>query len=110
MNVFDPRLIESIEKRLPEEKRRRESIEQRDIQRRKWAQMRKVTVGAQREGNICVLTRWNGHKADMQNKPGQWQMLQQKHESCWICQKHIYALVFFNPSKRQRAMPDFLVD
>lgn len=46
------------------------------------------------------MTRYNGHKQDLVGTPGQWQILTKEHEKCWICDKWIYSLVFFNPTRQ----------
>lgn len=38
-----------------------------------------------------------GHKAEMPGS-GQWQMLTEKADECWICDRHIYTLLFWSPS------------
>jgi hypothetical protein len=46
--------------------------------------------------NKLVFQRYMGHKAEMPGS-GQWQMLTEKHDHCWVCDKWIYGIVFWNP-------------
>lgn len=76
-----------------------DSVKLREINERKRAQKQKAVVTLQRDDRLCVLTRFNGHKGEMPGSPGQWQMFQGQHEECWVCDKWIFSLVFFNPAR-----------
>jgi len=47
----------------------------------------------------CIITRHLGHKSEMNNQPGQWQMLTKDKSQCWVCDKWLYALVFYSPHR-----------
>ena len=50
------------------------------------------------EKNILVISRLIGHKDDMPGS-GRWNFFQQsikETNDCWICDKQIYTLIFWN--------------
>ena len=43
-----------------------------------------------------IFTRVLGHK-DLMPGSGQWKLIKDKHEECWVCDQEVYGLVFFDP-------------
>lgn len=82
-----------------------DSIRLGEIISRKRSDQAKAIIGVQKAERTCNLTRFNGHKTEMLGSPGQWQMLMNEHENCWVCDKWTYSLVFFNPAKIQSSNP-----
>lgn len=82
-----------------------ESMILKDIENRKRHNNNKPVIGLQKAERTCILTRHNDHKHDIQGNPGQWQMLVDEHESCWVCDAWCYSLVFFNPTKPESKSP-----
>jgi hypothetical protein len=73
------------------------SIKLADINSRKKHSLRDPVLAATDE-QLCVLTRYNGHENDLLNQPGRWRILQpnNEREKCWVCDKWVYSLVFYN--------------
>ena len=42
-----------------------------------------------------IFTRALGHKNDIPGL-GQWRMVEDSSEGCWVCDKEIYSLIFWN--------------
>ncbi len=42
-----------------------------------------------------IFTRVLGHKQDMPGS-GQWKLIKDKHEECWVCDQEVYGLVFWD--------------
>lgn len=45
-----------------------------------------------------ILTRVLGHRFDMPGS-GQWRLLKEKHEDCWVCEQDVYGLIFWDPDQ-----------
>ena len=45
-----------------------------------------------------IFTRILGHKKDMPGS-GQWKLIRDKHEDCWICEQEVYGLIFWDPEQ-----------
>ena len=45
--------------------------------------------------NVLTCTRILGHKLEMPGS-GQWKMLTDKHDECWICDQSNYSLIFWD--------------
>ena len=43
-----------------------------------------------------IFTRILGHKKDMPGS-GQWKLIKDKNEECWVCDQEVYGLVFLDP-------------
>jgi hypothetical protein len=50
-----------------------------------------------RDEKLLIFQRMVGHKEEMPGS-GQWKILTEKGDQCWICDKHIYSLIFWSPS------------
>jgi hypothetical protein len=57
-----------------------------------------------------VISRVNGHRHDLADTPGQWKMLNDESEKCWICDKQVYTLIFFNPTDVAKPESIFMKD
>ena len=44
-----------------------------------------------------IFTRVLGHKLDMPGS-GQWKLIKDKREECWVCDQEVYGLVFWDPA------------
>ena len=55
--------------------------------------------------NKLIFQRWVGHKPDIPGS-GQWQMLTEKHDQCWVCDKWIYGIVFWSPNVSNQTQID----
>jgi len=42
-----------------------------------------------------IFTRILGHKMDMPGS-GQWKLIKDRHEECWICDQEVYGLIFWD--------------
>ena len=47
------------------------------------------------EMNKLIFDRVLGHKHDVPGS-GQWRQLTELNEKCWVCQDHIYTLIFWS--------------
>ena len=45
-----------------------------------------------------IFTRVLGHKADMPGS-GQWKLIKDKTDECWVCDQEAYGLVFWDPEE-----------
>ena len=45
-----------------------------------------------------ILTRCLGHRIDMPGS-GQWKLIRDRSEECWVCDQQIYGLVFWDADK-----------
>ena len=45
--------------------------------------------------NILIFQRQLGHKVDIPDS-GRWQMLTNKSQKCWICDRHVYGYIFWS--------------
>jgi hypothetical protein len=47
------------------------------------------------ENNKLIFDRILGHKNDVPGS-GQWRQLTKVNEKCWVCQDHVYSLIFWS--------------
>ena len=47
--------------------------------------------------NKMIFERQLGHKEELPGS-GQWRMLTEANQKCWLCNNHIYTLVFWTES------------
>ena len=46
--------------------------------------------------STMIFTRILGHKEDMPGS-GQWKLIKDKLEDCWICDQEVYGMLFWDP-------------
>jgi len=75
----------------------RESIKIKQILKRKriYSKVHKFAEDADSSQKM-ILTRVLDHKRDIPGI-GQWKVITDKRETCWICDLHIYGLIFWDP-------------
>ena len=48
-----------------------------------------------------IFTRILGHKEDMPGS-GQWRLIQERHEECWVCDQEVMGITFWDPDHISR--------